>query len=153
MMCPDVGIKYHWTPAALHKLQTPGLLTEMQTWEACLWTSYSPPSACSDSAPRAHVLPHPHPLWHCPDTVPMEQSPGSSPQLELCRTGISKDCGIFGHGSLPVHPNSHPGPALNFQSSNLLILIILLLISNFFSQYSAVEDTQVEKSLIQYIPF
>lgn len=84
MMCPDVDIKYHWTTAALCKLQTPGLL------QKCLWTSYSPPTACSDSVPRAHVLPHPHPLWHCHDMVLMEQSPGPSPgvpQLEMCRTG------------------------------------------------------------------
>lgn len=62
----------------------------LQKREECLWTSYSPPFACSDSAPSAHVQPHPHPLWHCPDMVPREQSPGPSPgfpQLELCRAG------------------------------------------------------------------
>lgn len=83
--------------------------------EACLWRSDSPPFTCSDSAPRARVLPHPQSValpWQ------VEQPPGPSPgfpQLETCRTGLG--CGIFGHGSLPVHLSSHLGSALNSWSS------------------------------------
>lgn len=42
--------------------------------------------------------------------VPISRPSPGFPQLEMCRR---LDCGIWGHGSLPVHLHSHPGSALN----------------------------------------
>lgn len=119
MTCPDADIKYHWTPTALYELKTQVLLRKWKT--SCLWTSYSSPFACSDCAVSAGVLLHPHPLLRCPGNVPRPQQPHSA-----CRRGHQGACSwrcagqeaglwhVGDHSLLPVHLNSHLGPAFNF---------------------------------------
>lgn len=113
-MCPDVDIKYHWTPAALYKLQTPG---QLQKWEACLWTIYSSLFACSDCAQCSCSAPSSSSV-----ALPWHGACGAVPRtISTILTGDVKDrrlgCGICNHGSLPVHLCSHLGSALNFWSS------------------------------------
>lgn len=128
MMCPDVDIKYHWTPAALYELKTQALLRK---WKAsCLRTSYSSLLACPDRAVSARVLPHPHLphphlLLRCPGNVPRPRQPHGAgwrghqdPHQDACsRRCAGREAGlrhVGNHRFVPQHLSSYLGPTLNF---------------------------------------
>lgn len=128
MMCPDVDIKYHWTPAALYELKTQALLRK---WKAsCLRTSYSSLLACPDCAVSARVLPHPHLphphlLLRCPGNVPRPRQPhGAGWRVTrtltrmLAAGGVQHARLVWGmsgdHCLVPQHLNLYLGPTLNF---------------------------------------
>lgn len=128
MMCTDLDIKYHWTPAALYELKTQALLRK---WKAsCLRTSYSSLLACLDCAVSGRVLPHPHlPHPHllprCPGNVPRPQQlrgAGWRGHQDPHQVACSQRCAgreaglghVGDHRLVPQHLNSYLGPTLNF---------------------------------------